>query len=103
MAFKRWGYTFDGAYASPSQLEAGAGIYLVWCRMGERWSVIDVGEAGDVRQRVENHERKSCWERNCRGGALRYAVYYMPGARQFDRIVVEGEIRNAARPPCGER
>jgi hypothetical protein len=45
MAFKRWGYTFDGAYASPSQLEAGAGIYLVWCRMGERWSVIDVGEA----------------------------------------------------------
>jgi hypothetical protein len=86
MAFKRWGYTFDGAYASPSQLEAGAGIYLVWCR-----------------KRVENHERKSCWERNCRGGALRYAVYYMPGARQFDRIVVEGEIRNAARPPCGER
>jgi hypothetical protein len=102
MAFDRWGYAFNGAFSSPSHLEARAGVYVVWCRRGEHWSAIAVGEASDVRERLEDHERKSCWERYCRGGVLRYSVHYMPGARQRERRVVEAAIRNAVRPPCGE-
>lgn len=44
MAFQRWGYDFDGAYTSPDSLQPRSGVYVIWCRNGENWSVLDVGE-----------------------------------------------------------
>jgi len=35
MGFERHGYQFVGAFTSPSQMEAGAGVYLVCCKSGE--------------------------------------------------------------------
>ena len=57
MGFERWGYQFDGAYASPDSLQSRSGVMLIWCKKDVDWTVLDVGESADVRERVSNHER----------------------------------------------
>jgi hypothetical protein len=60
MSFNSWGYEFDGTYIDSNQLQARGGVYVVWCRNGDNWRVLDVGEAQDVRERLRNHERTAC-------------------------------------------
>jgi hypothetical protein len=60
MTFERWGYKFDGAYTSPDSLQPIAGVYVIFCRDGDRWTVLDVGESDNVRDRLSDHERVDC-------------------------------------------
>ena len=46
-----------------------------------KYYIIGVGESAEVRNRVENHDRNDCWERN-RESPLVYAVYYTPNLQQ---------------------
>ncbi len=104
MAFERWGYHFEGAFQTPNLLPAMAGVYVVWCQVQQDWSVLDVGESGDVQTRLLNHDRADCWQRNC-GGTIWYSAAYTPNTHQAGRIAIEQQIRQACqpRPPCGER
>ena len=102
MAFERWGYQFDGAYTSPDHLQPRPGVYVIWCRIGDDWSVLDVGESDDARERVINHERADCWRRNC-VGTIYYSATYTPDLDEYGRRAVEQHIRNITNPPCGER
>lgn len=102
MTFQSWGHTFDGAYLDPAQLQARGGVYVVWCKTGESWSVLDVGEAHDVRQRLSDHERAECWRRHCRG-AIYYAATYTGGLQGPGRRQIEAAIRSVTSPPCGDR
>ena len=102
MAFEYWGYTFEGAWADPNNLESRSGVYAIWCRSGETWTLLDVGESQDVKNRVLNHDRKDCWTRNC-PGTIYYAATYTPNLQQAGRIEVEQRIRSLTRPICGER
>ncbi len=102
MAFDWHGYSFEGAFPNPSGLKAHSGVYIVFCKTGENWTVLDVGEAGDVRARILGHERKPCWTRNCRG-SLFYAAHYTPGMTEAQRRQIETRIRSADNPPCGEQ
>jgi hypothetical protein len=102
MAFERWGYTFEGAFESPESLESRSGVYVIWCKNGEVWTVLDVGESADVKERVKNHDRSDCWARNCRG-TIYYSATYTPSAQQPGRLAIEQHVRAVARPPCGER
>jgi hypothetical protein len=102
MSFQRWSYDFDGAYTSSDQLRPIAGVYVVWCRVGDRWTVLDVGETDDVRGRLNNHERAGCWRRNC-NGVIYYSATYTGTLNEEGRRNIEREIREAERPPCGER
>jgi hypothetical protein len=97
MGFERHGYQFEGAFTSPEQLEARAGVYLVWCKSGETWTCLDVGESHNVQEGVLNHDRADEWRRNCRG-VLYYAAHYTPNLRDRcnERRVV------AAAGPGGE-
>ena len=52
MSFERWGYTFEGAWTDPSNLESRSGVYVIWCKTGEDWKVLDVGESHDVSVRA---------------------------------------------------
>lgn len=103
MAFESWGYTFEGAFTAPSSLEARAGVYVIWCKTGETWKVLDVGESADVRARVLSHDRKDCWTRHGAGGILYYSATYTPHLQQPGRMEIERAIRSAAKPLCGER
>lgn len=100
MSFERWGYQFDGAYTSPDSLQSRSGVYVIWCKYGDNWTVLDVGESADVRERVGNHERAGCWSRNCLG-TIYYSATYTPNLQQAGRVQIEQRIRNLTNPPCG--
>ena len=94
-------YSFDGPYSSADLLEDRSGVYAIMCEREEKYYLIDVGESHGVKSRVENHERKDCWERECTG-TLVYAVYYTPNLQQPGRMEIEQEIRDRYAPPCGK-
>lgn len=94
-------YTFEGPYASTDKLEDRSGIYAILCHRDNTYYPIDVGESATVKARVQNHERKDCWKRNC-SGTLTVSVYYTPHLQQAGRIQVEQEIRTQHQFPCGK-
>lgn len=102
MSFTRWGYQIEGAFISQESLEARAGVYVIWCKNGEAWTVLDVGETGDVKERVATHDRVDCWARHC-SGTIYYSAIYTPNLQQSGRMAIEQGIRELTKPPCGER
>ena len=102
MSFERWGHMFEGAWTTPDSLESRAGVYVIWCKTGDIWKVLDVGESHDVKDRVLNHDRKDCWERHC-SGSIYYSVTYTPNLQQPGRKKIEKKIRDLTSPPCVER
>lgn len=102
MSFQRHGYTFEGAFTSADSLEARAGVYVVWCKNGETWTCLDVGESHNVQDRVLNHDRADQWARAC-NGTLYYAAHYTPNLQQAGRCEIEQKLRQLEGPCCGER
>lgn len=101
MPFDSWGYHFEGAFSAPRQLPSGSGVYVIWCKDGDNWKVLDVGESDDVRDRVMNHKRADCWSRNC-SGIIHFAATYTLNLTESKRREIEQDIRNRTNPPCGE-
>ena len=91
-------YEFEGPYDNTDQLENKSGVYFILCLISGKYYPIDVGESAMVKERVENHDRKDCWTRNC-NGELVVAVYYS----SYGRMEVEEDIRCNYNLPCGER
>ena len=106
MGFQRWEHEFDGAYVSPDSLQARAGVYVIWCKSEDKnedkWTVLDVGETADVKERVCNHGRADCWSKNC-SGIIYYSATYTPELQQAGRMRIEQIIRGLTNPPCGQR
>jgi len=103
MAFERWGYQFDGAYLDPNGLQARAGVYVIWCQpLQGDWTVLDVGESDDVRDRINKHDRSDCWRKNC-SGTIQYSATYTPNLNEGQRRDIESRIRSLGRVACGER
>jgi len=100
--FEYLGYQFDGAYTSPDFLEPTSGVYVIWCENEGNWTVLDVGEAADVKERVKNHDRTDSWAQNC-SGTIYYSATYTPNLQQTKRIEIEEKIRKLTNPPCGKR
>lgn len=97
------GYSFEGSYSSADSLEDRSGVYAILCKKDNgNYSLVDVGESATVKTRVETHERKSCWNKNC-NSSLTVAVLYTPHLQQPGRIGIEQKIRNQYNPQCGER
>jgi hypothetical protein len=96
------GYSFEGPFSHTWQLKSQSGVYAILTPSGQGVSVLDVGESGNVRQRIENHDRKSCWSRYANSGNILYAVYYTPGQSEAQRQRIEKAIRDAYEPPCGK-
>ena len=69
-------YNFEGPYSYTSSLKDKSGVYAILCERNGNLDLIDVGESSEVRARVENHDRKDCWERNC-NGIIKYTAYYI--------------------------
>jgi hypothetical protein len=103
IAIGRW--TFEGPYALTEslRLKDQSGVYVILCPTEQnQYRVIDAGESAQVKTRVETHDRKDCWRRNCKG-TLYVAVLYTPNLQQPGRSQIEQEIRQQYNPPCGER
>jgi len=96
-------YTFDGPFDNTAALQDRSGVYVILdLRSDGKYYIVDVGESSQVKTRVENHERKDCWQRNGQGN-LTVAVLYTPNLQQPGRAAIEKEIRMQYNPPCGDR
>lgn len=96
------GYDFEGPFKSSGSLENRAGVYAVFCPTSDnKYKVIDVGEASEVKSRVEQHDRSSCWGRNCSN--LQYGAHYTPNTKQPGRRDIESKVRDKYDPPCGKQ
>jgi hypothetical protein len=95
-------YTFEGPFADPASLKNLSGVYSVLTRAtgNDSYSVVDIGEAGAVRDRVTNHDRQDCWKRNKKQAGLSYTAYYCD---ERTRLSVEKTLRAKYNPPCGDR
>ena len=99
IALGQW--TFVGPHLNTDYLRAQSGVYAI---LGQRasspsWEVVDIGESGEVRQRVTTHDRRPCWERQ--GYArLSVAAFYCD---ERTRIAIESSLRAQYKPPCGDR
>jgi len=102
MAITIAGYAFEGPFVINVELKHTFGIYVILCWKNGQYSYIDVGESGDIHDRIANHERRPCWVNNC-SGQLAIAVLYTPGWTQEQRSTLERRIRSSANFPCGER
>ena len=83
-----------------------AAVYVVICVAGDgNWSVLDVGQTGELGDRIDGHDRRGCWEENCPSGNIWVCVYPMPTAQytRDDRLQFERYLRQMYNPPCGKR
>ena len=83
-----------------------AAIYVILCVSSDsKTRVLDVGETGELGDRIRNHDRKDCWETHCENNNIWICVYPMPSAQfsKQDRLDVEAGIRRKYDPPCGDR
>jgi hypothetical protein len=94
-------WNFTGPFSSTASVRNQSGTYVVLTRKPGTpdFSVVDVGESGDLRSRLENHDRDDCWRRN-NAGELKVAVLYCD---QQSRMAVEAHLRRRFNPRCGDR
>lgn len=96
-------YRFEGPAYVKAAIKDAAGVYAVLDDRGnDGIFVLDVGESGRIRTRIESHDREFCWQRN-RRGRICYAAVYMPGSPSERRRAVEEELRRLFSPACGVR
>ena len=83
-----------------------AAVYVILCvAQGGSWIVLDVGQTGELGSRIDDHDRRQCWSRNCASGNIWVCVYPMPSDRysRQERLNLEAEVRRQYNPLCGRR
>jgi len=96
------GYSFEGSFTNTYSLKNVGGVYVILTKnSNNEYNVVDVGESSNVRDRIENHDRSGCWQRNKKNGIF-YFVHYTSGLTEADRRVIETKIRVKYDPPCGK-
>ena len=91
------GYTFDGPYSIDTNFNTVSGVYVI--HDGDKF--LDVGETGNLKERIPNHERKSCWNRSA--GLKGIKLEFLNEADQQKRLLIEQDIRSRLNFSCGDR
>lgn len=100
------GRTFACVRLSEADFTDVAAVYVILCVAQDgSWTVLDVGQSGQVGSRIDDHDRKACWTRNCTNNNIWVCVYRMPSSQytRQDREKLEAELRSQYHPPCGKR
>jgi len=83
-----------------------AGVYvIIGVAEDGKWTVLDVGQSGELGERIQGHPRSESWHRNWPNGNIWVCVYPTP-TNQFtkdQRTTIERSLRDSYRPLCGER
>jgi hypothetical protein len=96
------GIQFEGPYTDINRLEDRSGVYAILDQRTDKTILLDAGESSEVRSRISNHDRKSCWNSHSQG-TVSVAVIYTPNLQQTGRKELEQKIRNKYNPTCGDR
>jgi len=99
MSIQIGNYHAEGPFGNVSNLLAQSGVYVVLGRSNQvsNWNVVDVGEAGDIQDRVANHDRTPSWRGQGYTELAVAAIY----ADEPNRMLIERELRGQYNPPCG--
>ena len=94
-------WDFEGPYNTTAAVWNRSGAYAILTRPAgtATYRVVDAGESGDLRARLDTHDRADCWRRNNQGD-LAVAVLYCD---ERSRKAVEAHLRAAYAPACGVR
>jgi hypothetical protein len=100
MAIQIGKYNFEGPYPDTNNLRAQSGVYVILGKTGgNNWNVVDIGESGNVKDRISTHDRSPCWKKQ---GHAELAVAVLHVNEQ-QRMSIERELRANYNPPCGDR
>ncbi len=99
MSIKLGKYSFIGPIVSINKLKDIPGVYAVACKVDSEYFIVDIGESSKLRTRIENHDKKDCWKKNC-NGLLIIFVHYTRFLKQQGRIIIERELREIFHPNC---
>lgn len=99
MSIQIGNYHAEGPFRNVQQLLAQSGVYVILGRSSPAlpWQVVDVGESGDIQERVNCHDRAPCW-RGQGHSELAVAAIYADAA---NRMLIERQLRTLYNPPCG--
>ena len=94
-------YSFEDPFSNTADLRNNSGVYAILSRRTttERYSVIDIGEARWIRNRVANHDRRDQWPRNNHGTLAVAALC----CDETARMRIERELRAQFNPVCAVR
>ena len=68
-------YAFDGPFSVTSNLKDQSGVYLVTTKAPNgKHDVIDVGESGKVKDRIENHDWADDWPEQVKEGIYSHGL-----------------------------
>jgi hypothetical protein len=95
-------YTFHGPFSYTGSIADASGVYAIIDSSINGSYLLDVGESGNVKTRLESHDRRPCWNAKRRGN-IQYAVCYTPYQQQPGRMAVEQDIRANFSGLCGDR
>ena len=98
-------FDFNGPFLNTAPLQDSSGVYVILTRNNvpnAQWQVLDVGESGTLRSRIERHDRAPEWSKHSIG-QLGVAALYTTGWDYSDRLTLEKLIRQQFNPPCGDR
>lgn len=92
------GYTFDGHHSDGANWKQVPAVYAPLD--GPSGDPVDVGETDNLKERLENHERRPCWENHAIRG-----LYFVVRVEESEtrRKVIEKAVRDYYDPPCGDK
>jgi hypothetical protein len=102
MSIQIGNYSFDGPFGDPAHLRNNSGVYAVLTRttVNDKYTVVDIGEAGWVRDRIAGHDRQDQWARCRLAAGLSFAAFYCD---ERARMQIERELRVQFNPASGVR
>lgn len=102
MSIQIGNYSFDGPFGDLAHVRNSSGVYAVLTRaaINAPFTVVDIGEAGWIQDRIKGHDRQNQWVRCRMVGGLWVAVFYCD---ERARMQIERELRAQFNPACGVR
>lgn len=100
------GYPFACVPLAQADFSDVAAIYVILCvDQGGAPTVLDVGQSGQVGSRIDDHDRKACWVRNCPNGNIWVCIHRTPSSQytKQQREQIESTLRAQLNPKCGKR
>lgn len=96
------GYNFEQPYILRATVFHDVpAIYIVYTVFNGKTVWLDVGETDELGNRIANHDRKNCWQRQASSNEIYIGV--KQEADEFARRQIEVDLRNQLLPLCGER
>ena len=85
-------YHAEGPLGNDNNLQARSGVYVILGRRTEtaNWSVVDVGESENIRERVSNHDRAPCW---CGHGHAELSIAKVVNTSHAEMVGLDAEIK----------